>query len=69
MLIMIPILALKALDHELVDVIEGMRFVAVTVAIKECLVVMVPFVFIVLFVTIELARERHSPVATITSEV
>lgn len=64
-----PVLAIIAFNHELVDVLEGMRLLAVAVAIEEILVVVVGRILKVILLIHKLARERHSSVSTITFEI
>ena len=69
MLIVKPVLALVALDHELFNIFELMRLLAVAVRIKVVLIVLVFLVFIVLLFIEQLARHGHSSITTIASEV
>ena len=68
MMIMIPVFAFIALDHEFVHFTDSVRFFTVAIAIEEILSVIVLLVLIIVFVFIETAREGHSSVTTVTSE-
>lgn len=69
MLVMEPVLALVALNHELIEIFGGMGLLAVTIGVEVVLVVVVPFVLVVLLLVQELAREWHPTVAAVTSKI
>lgn len=68
-MVVIPILALIALDHELFDVLGRVRLLADAVAVKEVLVVVVSLILVVLLVVKQLASLRHAPIPTVAAEV
>ena len=63
-----PIFTFKALHHECWLFQIFMRLPAVAIWVKEILVVLVSFIFIV-FLIIKRASFRHSPISTVTSKV
>lgn len=69
MLVMEPIFTAVALDHELVDKCRIMWLLAVAITVKEIMTVKVFLISVVFFVGIELARERHFTITTVTSKV
>lgn len=69
MLVMKPILTTIALYHKLINKRWIMRLLAVAVTVKEIMTIVVFLISVVFFVGIELAREWHFPIATVTSKV
>ena len=55
MMIMEPVLALEALNHELVHTVAEVRLLTVAIGIEKRLIVIVAKVFVVIFVVIKLA--------------
>lgn len=64
-----PILAVVALKHELVNQLCLMRLLAVAVKVKEIVVIGILVILIILLLLKKRAREGHSSITTVTSEV
>jgi hypothetical protein len=69
MMIVIPVLALIALYHELLDVLRRVRLFAVAVAVEVVLVISVLIVFEVKFLVVQSARKGHAAVPAVASEI
>ena len=66
--VVVPVLAVVALDHELVHVLGCMRLLACAVAVKEVRIIEIAFILILKFFIEELACLRHAPVAAVAAE-
>ena len=69
MLVVEPIFTLVALNHEAFDVLEGMRFLTVAIAVEIVVIVIVFLIFIIYFLIEQLAGQWHPSIAAIASKI